>query len=166
MTLSGLGSPTACRVSETRRFVSFFPVPRCLLATSPIWCPTVNTGLKLVPGLWKTMLIRPPRIERSSRRESPSRSRPSKLIRPVARALSGSIRRTERPGQRLAAAGLPDDTDGLADADGRGSPRGARARSRRPSREKSTRRSSISSSALTGCPTSGRGRPEGRRRAG
>src|SRR4051812_10571596 len=53
--------PTSFSRSSVRSRSALPPSPRCLRSTSPIWKPTVNTGLSEVIGSWKIMEISEPR---------------------------------------------------------------------------------------------------------
>ena len=86
------GILTSSSSSTARAFASRLERPRCSRSPSPIWSPTVNTGLSDVIGSWNTYEISRPRTWRSRLADRVSRSVPSKTTRPLTAAVSGSNR--------------------------------------------------------------------------
>ena len=58
---SGWGCPTSRIDSIARSQASCLPTFMWRLTCSEIWCPTVNTGLRLVRGSWKIIAMSLPR---------------------------------------------------------------------------------------------------------
>ena len=85
---SGSGMPVLASSSIARARASARPRSACSASTSPIWAPTVCSGLSAVIGSWKIIAISPPRTARSSGSPACSRSRPAKRIAPVVSAPS------------------------------------------------------------------------------
>ena len=81
-----MASISAARARASRR-----ETPSCSRTVSPIWRPVVSTGLRLVIGSWKIMLISLPRIARKSRFFSDRRLRRSNCTSPMTLA-GGSFR--------------------------------------------------------------------------
>ena len=93
MRCSGSGMPTRASHSIA---LARAAVPRkavCASIASTIWVPTRMTGLRLVPGSWKIMPMRPPRTARIDDSGSVRRSPPSRTMRPpTMRPFSGRRR--------------------------------------------------------------------------
>ena len=112
----GRGCPPPGAASSARRRASARETSKCARTPSAIWSPTVNTGLRLVIGSWKTIPIRRPRIRRSA---SPSSARTS--VSPSRIVLPSSMRPGERhqaqqgeAGQALPASRFADQRERLA----------------------------------------------------
>ena len=83
-------SSSTARLRAARR-----ETPRCRRTASPIWSPTVKTGLRELIGSWKTYAISRPRTRRSRRAPNASRSWPSNTTLPLTLAVSGSSRTSD-----------------------------------------------------------------------
>src|SRR3977135_683433 len=75
--------PTIASISTARASAAFLSRPSCRRSVSPSWRPTLSTGLRLVIGSWKTMLMALPRILRISRSEQVSSSLPWRRTEPA-----------------------------------------------------------------------------------
>jgi hypothetical protein len=75
--------PTSLRRSSTLSFSSFLVIFKWVLSDSPIWSPTVKTGLSELIGSWNIIDILFPRSARMSRSLERSMSAPSKIISPL-----------------------------------------------------------------------------------
>ena len=89
---SGSGSRTSSSSSTARAWAAFLRRPRCDFRWSVIWRSIESIGCSDVIGSWKTIESRLPRVCRSERPLSLSRSVPSNVARPSTCAPRGSSR--------------------------------------------------------------------------
>ena len=93
---SAYGTPTTSSSSTVRLRAAPLLMPSlCAISASEIWTPTVSTGFSDVIGSWKIIAMSPPRISRSWRCESLSRSCPLKIASPFGIRADGLSPRTE-----------------------------------------------------------------------
>ena len=95
--------PTSPSSASVRARACFLFMPMCRRSTSPIWKPTVNTGLSDDIGSWKIIEMSLPHIWRRSAGAIFSRSRPSNRMR-----LAGSTRLFSGASKPMTASELTD----------------------------------------------------------
>jgi hypothetical protein len=79
----GAGMPTRASASTAFASASRAERPWCSRRVSPIWRPTVSTGLSEVIGSWKIIAMSSPRSLRIAASERSSRFRPSNMTAPA-----------------------------------------------------------------------------------
>src|SRR5882724_6908951 len=75
--------PTRVSISTARASAACLSKPWWIRSVSPIWRPTVSTGLRLVIGSWKIIEMSLPRMSRISRSDNCRRSLPWKRTEPA-----------------------------------------------------------------------------------